>query len=361
MSAALASTPYAGIIEGFFGKGWDWSARASYADFLATNGYSFYIYAPKSEPFLRRRWREALPESTLEQLQVLARHYRALGVSLGVGLTPYEIYRNYDDEARRQLRAKVEQLNLAEPHLLCILFDDMRGDVENLAEIQARVAADASAWSTAKRFIVCPTYYSFDARIVREFGPPPRRYLEDLGRALDSRIDVFWTGEKVISDSYSAAHLSEVANTIGRKVFIWDNSVANDAKSRTNRLFVDPCAGPWRLPAERVAGVAFNLMNEAYLSRLALSGFRALLDADPAEPVPSVLATACEAQCGEALATLLREDLAIFQTVGLDKLDAAARDELIASFQPHAADPYAAEILGWLRDEYQFDPLCLTD
>jgi hyaluronoglucosaminidase len=352
---------YSGVIEGFFGKTWDWSARASYAEFLAANGYSFYIYAPKSEPFLRRRWRELLPEATLERLRALAGHYRALGISLGVGLTPYEIYCNYDGEARGQLRAKVEQLNLVGPDLLCILFDDMRGDVQNLSEIQARVAADVSAWSTAKRFIVCPTYYSFDARIVREFGPPPRRYLQDLGRALDSRIDVFWTGEKVISETYSAAHLSEVDTMIGRKVFIWDNSVANDAKSRAHRLFLDPCAGPWRLPAQCVAGVAFNPMNEAYLSRLALSGFRALLDADPTERVASVLAAACETQCGATVAALLREDLAIFQTAGLDNLDAAARDEMVARYQPHAANSYAAEVLGWLRGEYQFDPLCLTD
>lgn len=75
--------------------------------------------------------------------------------------------------------------------MLCILFDDMRGDVDKLPALQVNVISDVCAWSNAKRFIVCPTYYSYDSRLAREFGPPPKTYLRDLGRMLDSRIDVF--------------------------------------------------------------------------------------------------------------------------------------------------------------------------
>lgn len=142
----------AGVIEGFFGKPWDWSARMSCANFLRDGGYQFYIYAPKSDSFLRRRWREPIPEQTLEHLRDLRGHCRQSSIAFGIGLTPFEIYLNYDTGAQALLRSKVLQINEVGPDILCILFDDMRGD---------------------------------------EFGLPPKAYLRDLGRIVDPRIDFF--------------------------------------------------------------------------------------------------------------------------------------------------------------------------
>lgn len=209
-----------GVIEGFFGKPWTWDARMSGADFLRDGGYGFYVYAPKSESFLRRRWREPIPMETLQHLSQLSARCRQGGVAFGVGLTPFEIYRNYDASAQAALRAKVLQISEIGARILCILFDDMRGDIDGLAEIQARVISDICNWGTAESYIVCPTYYSYDRRLAREFGSPPKDYLRDLGRILDPRIDFFWTGEKIISEGYSDLHLAEVAVDIGRKPFI---------------------------------------------------------------------------------------------------------------------------------------------
>lgn len=232
-----------GVIEGFFGKPWDWSARMSCASFLRDGGYQFYIYAPKSDSFLRRRWREPIPEQTLADLRDLGGHCRESSIAFGIGLTPFEIYVNYDTGAQALLRSKVLQINEVGPDILCILFDDMRGDIKGLADLQARVIFDVCAWSNAKCFIICPTYYSYDSRLIREFGLPPKAYLRDLGRIVDPRIDFFWTGEKIISDAYSTPHLERVAAEIGRRPFIWDNYISNDSKTRTNHLFLDPSAG----------------------------------------------------------------------------------------------------------------------
>ena len=69
----------AGVIEGFFGRSWDWPARHSCADFLRHHGYQFYIYAPKSDPYLRRRWREPIGLSGLnaENCRDLLARYEA--------------------------------------------------------------------------------------------------------------------------------------------------------------------------------------------------------------------------------------------------------------------------------------------
>jgi hyaluronoglucosaminidase len=347
----------AGVIEGFFGKPWDWESRLSGADFLYDCGCRFYIYAPKSESFLRRRWCEPIPRETLQHLSQLSARCRQNGIAFGIGLTPFEIYLEYGASAQARLRSKVSQINQIGVDILCILFDDMRGDVEGLAKIQARVISDICNWSSAERFIVCPTYYSHDQRLAREFGSPPKDYLRDLGRVVDPRIDFFWTGEKIISDGYSALHLADVAADIGRKPFIWDNSIANDSRTRTNFLFLDPSAGAWNVPADQVSGVAFNPMNQPHLSRIALRGFQNILTQGPGVGcLPSI----CRELCGPSIAAHLLADIDLFENTGLAALGADVRRCLLNRYQEQQPNPYAAEIAAWLRGEYVFDPQCLT-
>lgn len=349
----------AGVIEGFFGKPWSWSARLTSASFLRDCGYQFFIYAPKSESFLRRRWREPFPEQSLEHLRDLAERCHMDGIAFGMGLSPFEIYLNYDKNAQVLLRSKVLQINQLGADTLCILFDDMRGDVDILANLQARVISDVCDWSDAESFIVCPTYYSYDSGLARQFGPSPKAYLQDLGRMVDSRIDFFWTGEKVISEGYSTQHLENVAAEMGRKPFIWDNYISNDSKSRTNHLYLDPSTGSWDLPASLAAGVAINPMNQPYLSRIALCGYRhRLKHAGNGQPgLPEI----CRALCGPSVADRLLADINLFQNRGLAELETDTHRKLTDWYESEKASPYAQEIAAWLRGEYTFDPRCLTD
>jgi hyaluronoglucosaminidase len=346
-----------GVVEGFFGRPWSWESRLSSADFLGDSGYQFYIYASKSEPFLRRRWREPIPPGTLQHLSQLSARCRQRDIAFGIGLTPFEIYLNYDATAQASLRSKVSQINQIGVNILGILFDDMRGDVEGLAEIQARVIADICNWSSAERFIVCPTYYSYDPRLAREFGSPPKDYLRDLGRLIDARIDFFWTGEKIISDDYSEVHLADVAADIGRKPFIWDNSIANDSRTRANFLFLDPFAGAWDLPADRVVGIAFNPMNQPHLSRIALRGFQNILaEGAGRDFLPAI----CRELCGPLIAERILADIDLLQNSGLTQLDTQTRRRLLGRYKEQHSNPFAAEIAAWLQGEYGFDPECLT-
>jgi hyaluronoglucosaminidase len=346
-----------GVIEGFFGKPWSWSARLSGLDFLRDYGYQFYVYAPKADPFLRRRWREPMPAETMQQLSELRARCRDCEIALGIGLTPFEIYLNYDADAKMALQSKVLQLNEIRADMLCILFDDMRGDVDELPDLQVEVICDVCAWSNAKRFIVCPTYYSYDSRLTREFGPPPKKYLCELGRRLDSSVDVFWTGEKIISNGYSAPHIAQVVAEIGRKPFIWDNRISNDSKVRTNHLFVDPYSDAWELPAAAVAGLAINPMNQPHLSRIALCGYQQMLS-EPGEPV--LLSNSCRRLAGASFAEQLAADCNLFQLSGREQLDTETRNRLLGLYEAQKTNPYAQEVAAWLRGEYAFDPQCLT-
>jgi hyaluronoglucosaminidase len=81
-----------GVIEGFFGRPWGDAARVAAAPFLRARGYEFYVYAPKSDGYLRRQWREPLPPAEFAQLATLAAGYRQGGMKFGVGLTPFELH-----------------------------------------------------------------------------------------------------------------------------------------------------------------------------------------------------------------------------------------------------------------------------
>ena len=69
--------PELGLIEGFFGRPWSWADRREAVRFLRPHGYSFYIYAPKADPWLRRRWQEPHPEPELAELAAFREVCRA--------------------------------------------------------------------------------------------------------------------------------------------------------------------------------------------------------------------------------------------------------------------------------------------
>ena len=92
-------TPELGIIEGFFGRPYSWTERADMVRALAPAGYGFYLYAPKADAHLRRRWREPYPDAELGALATFAQVCRDAGVRFGVGLSPYELFLGFDGPA----------------------------------------------------------------------------------------------------------------------------------------------------------------------------------------------------------------------------------------------------------------------
>src|SRR5437588_8165059 len=100
-----------GVIEGFYGTPWSFEEREESVVFLPARGYSFYHYAPKADLTLRERWREEAPAETMRGLARLSRLCRSKGVRFGIGLSPFEIYRSFDSEAKAALVRKLAQLD----------------------------------------------------------------------------------------------------------------------------------------------------------------------------------------------------------------------------------------------------------
>ncbi len=354
------STPL-GIIEGFFGRPWSWQARADYARFLAAEGYQFYVYAPKSDVCLRRSWAQDWSQSKWAELKALREVYRQYRVDFGIGLSPFEIYLEPGDQTRRKLRDKIAALNKLQPDILCLLFDDMRGDLPQLAHQQIELVKVAADTTNAKRIIFCPTYYSFDPILEQVFGSRPAGYWEQLGKELDSALDIFWTGPKVCSGSFPAAHLRHVTELLQRRPFLWDNYPVNDSARLSNHLHLRAFGEDRAQLNGLLAGHAANPMNQPYLSQIPLTtlsrAYRGGQGYDPAQ----ALIGACHQLCEPELARQLLKDLPLLQDIGLNGFTAEDQKDLQESYRPFInQSDCARELLDWLAGEYAFDPACLT-
>ncbi len=344
----------AGVVEGFYGRPWSHQLRLEYAGFLRDLGLNSYLYAPKADPFLRKRWQGDWPAGDWLQLRELAGHYAATGVKFGVGLSPFLLYAAYGAVERRQLRDKIERLNQLDAPLLAVLFDDMPGAQPDLAGRQAEIVADIRGWTTASRMLVCPTYYSFDPVLERHFGQRPESYWKDLGRLLPADTDILWTGNAVCSPAITTGDLEQAQEALGRPLVLWDNYPVNDGAVRSRHLYLHPLEQRQCSDSAALRGHFCNPMIQGLCSLPALLGL-ARLYAGAGEAADSVLASVL----GAAAWRQLQRDRELFRDRGLDMPESQRQSlEALYSALPGAA---AAEVARWLRGEDGFDPACLTD
>lgn len=349
-----------GVIEGFYGRQWSWSVRKDYASFLSRHGYDCYIYAPKGDAYLRSRWREPYPPVQFEQLQSLRAVYRIQGLRWGLGLSPLGLAEGYNKNDRQQLEQTILKLNQLQPDILCILFDDIRGDIAGLAETQAAIVEDILSLSEASQHIVCPTYYSFDPVLEQVFGEMPQDYLATLALKLPEDIGIFWTGNKVISSSYESGDLARVEALLGRKPILWDNYPVNDGRLTSEHLHLKPYSGrSWQL-SNWTGGHIVNPMNQPLLSQLVLQSLQSLYtdggDYKPERMFDVVLDRLADRDFAESL----RVDAALFQDQGRLAISAQQRQQMVTKYRGFS-NPFASEISEWLEGGYRFDPECLTN
>lgn len=340
-----------GIIEGFYGKPWTWEEREETTAVLAAAGYRFYLYAPKADLYLRRHWQEDHPDRLAEPIGRFAARCRELGVRFGIGLSPYEIYLGFDDKARAALERKLDFFRQVGVQDLAILFDDMRGDVPSLAELQVEVVDFVAERTSADRLLVCPSYYSDDPVLDRVFGSRPPSYLRKLGELLDPSIEIFWTGEEVCSREISAAHLDRVADRLGRKPFLWDNYPVNDGPRMSQFLHLRGFTG--RRGMELVGHAAAHAVNPALqptLTRIAALTLVDVYEQGDDYQYGEATTRAALQVLGPELGRMVRDDLLTLQDIGLDRL---GEKEAILRERYGAVDhPGAREIIEWLDGVY---------
>ena len=343
-------TPELGLIEGFFGLPWSWEERRGAVEFLAPRGFGFYLYAPKADAFLRKRWRQPHPSAEMAALAAFREQCRAAGVRFGLGLSPFELHLHEGEDWKRPLARKLDRLAELEPDDLALLFDDMRGDAPDLARRQAAIVHFAADHQAADRVLFCPSYYSDDPILDLAFGPRPEDYLAELGRQIDRHIGIMWTGEEVCSAEISPGHLARVAETIRRRPFIWDNYPVNDGSRASQHLHLRAFTGRPASIGNHLAGHGINPASQAVLSRVPALTLGASYAEGERYEYGRAWERAAEAVLGPELARRVRLDLLSLQDRGKDRLGerAARLRERYAAFE----HPAAGEIVAWLDGKW---------
>lgn len=338
--------PELGLVEGRFGRLWDEAERGYVVRTLAGAGYGFYHYGPKADRALRREWRTAHTPQQSEALARLSAQVRENGMRFGIALTPVGSTHPFDDEARADLARRVADLDAIGIDDLCVLFDDLRGDMPELALRQADVVNFCADRSRATRVYTCPTYYSDDPVLDLVFEQRPEDYLGELGRRLDPQVQVYWTGEEVCSKAIEPAHLQRVAGELGRPVCLWDNWPVNDGARMSRFLHLRAFTGRSAKAAQHIRGHAVNPAIQAHLGcipALTLPQVYALGD-DYA--YGAAFASAARELLGPEFAAMLQQDVAALQDVGQERL--GVRTQRLRSRYEGIDHPAAREIVRWL-------------
>jgi hyaluronoglucosaminidase len=352
-------TPPLGLIEGFFGRPFRWGERRGIVTALAPHGYGFYLYAPKADPYLRRRWQERYPEAELEEMKGFAKFCFKEGVRFGIGLSPFELHLQAESGWQGPLARKLSELDRLKPHDLAILFDDMRGDVAELAQRQAAIVHYAAEHTSARRIICCPSYYSDDPVLDVAFGARPPHYLEQLGRLLDPAIEIMWTGEEVCAREYSPGHLAHVAERIGRKPFLWDNYPVNDGSRMSQHLHLRGFSGRPAAIGEHLSAHGINLASQPLLSRIPALTLVESYATGADYHYGAAFTRAAREVLGDELAQRVQRDLLTFQDRGLDRI--GSRRETLRKHYSGYDHPAAREIVAWLDGYWNVsDDLVLT-
>lgn len=345
-------SPLFGVIEGFYGRQWRWQQRRELLDLLPVFQCNAYLYAPKGDAFLRRRWREHWPDSDWYQLRTLSKAARANNVSFGVGLSVLD----YSDKDATLLAEKLERLNQLQLGHLGVFFDDMRGDDPGLADRQLTALAWIRQHSNAEKILFCPTYYSSDPILEEVFGERPDDYWSKLSLNLPLEVQCFWTGSQVCSQRLDLSDAVEAMRVLKRQPAIWDNYPVNDGRLTSRYLHLRPLQDR-QLTATSYRSYFINPMNQFELSLPVIaSAYLAVVGSNKA---PHESFRFAEYRWGAAFADFWWENTHLVQNLGLDGMSDQQLHSMRQGLETFKNAP-AAEWLDWLQGGYTFDPACLT-
>jgi len=253
-----------GVIEGFYGRPWSQQQRLELLGLMQELELNTYLYCPKDDLKHRALWRELYTGDELQGLCTLIESCRTHDIEFLYGIAPGLTIRYSDDSEMELLQARFRQLLDAGCRSFAILFDDIPGEMAeadsaafgSLAKAQCEMANAIYSELLAKsggRLVFCPTPYCQRMADNQHGGA---NYLNEVGRYLDSDIDLFWTGPEIISREISIESVSELRETIQRKPVIWDNLHANDYDM--TRVFLGPYSGRSLELREEVGGFLIN-------------------------------------------------------------------------------------------------------
>lgn len=259
-SALLAAAiPFRGVVEGYYGRPWGTEGRLSLIKFMGREQMNCFVYGPKDDPYHHGKWREEYPENEMKDFAKLLAVAKKYDISFYWAIHLGGSFRKGSEQDYAALFKKLEAMYAGGFRAFAVFFDDFGGsDAEFHAEICNRVQHD---FLDRKRdcapLLMCPNRYWGS-------GHP---YQKTLGRELDKRINIMWTGGWICSDIRSA-DVKKITEDFQRPPFIWWNWPVNDYCRA--KVLLGRCYG---VDADcELAGLVSNPMENCEANKLALYG-----------------------------------------------------------------------------------------
>ncbi|MGN1392745.1 MAG: beta-N-acetylglucosaminidase domain-containing protein [Succinivibrionaceae bacterium] len=347
-----------GVIEGFFGTPWNKLDRLSFISWLPNYGYNFFIYAPKNDKSLRKLWFNKFDKNWLNYISNLSKTCNDNNLSFGIGLSPMGATTDLNYYLSIIERKVLELLDNVSIQYLSILFDDLK--IDNHKEgynqnIVLHTILNIIEQKNLKleKILTCPSYYSTDPILEKVFGKMPNNYYEDFLKNLPKNVDVFWTGEKVMSTSYSKEHLTAVNNILGRKPFIWDNYPVNDGKKSSEYLNLESFLDRKNVISHS-CGIAINPMKQIFLNKIPLATLNKALG----EPHIINNESSISNHLCKAIDLYINE--VKLKAIPCCEIPNNIKNLIQTELSYIQSNPMAKEFSDFLNGVYTFDPECLT-
>ena len=282
-TACAAPVPLRGIVEGFYGTPWTFEDRADIMNFCREHNLNAYIYAPKSDPYHRDKWREPYPAAQIEEMKKLVSVAKANGIRFTFAISPGLDLHYTGSEGEQDfnlLLKKMESMYQIGVRSFALFFDDLKDDKGRHHEdgkLQAEFLNRLQDTFHKRHIdivplITVPTEYFYDDMID---GSKIKKYTREFAENLDEKIVVLYTGDGVVCKGISDEQF-EAANKIynrERSLGIWWNYPVNDYTLRNNggrnsKLALGPIV---TLPKKKMHAIYFNPMGQVQMSKIALA------------------------------------------------------------------------------------------
>lgn len=260
------------------------SHRRALFRFGAARGMNTYVYAPKDDPYHRRRWREPYPQGEWRALLNLIRAAQAQRIDFVYAFHPGKGLRFSAPEPLQVLLGKAARFYDAGVRTFAVLFDDIPSALRHEADrkhfngslaraealwLEGILERQPASWKEVEWWI-CPSRYTAHPQLARMFGAFEPGFWETLARHLPEAVACFWTGPAIVPRTISLTHARHVARQIRHPLILWDNYPVNDLAMR-DELHLAPLTGrDPRLP-EAVYGYLNNPLLQENLGLLPLA------------------------------------------------------------------------------------------
>ena len=276
INISKTTIPLRGIVEGFYGKPWNYNIRVDMIKFCGEYKLNSYIYAPKDDPYHRDKWREPYPDDKITELKNLVDiaiknnvHF-IFAVSPGLNL-------NYEGEKGEEdfqyMLNKLDSMYNIGIRDFAIFFDDLIEEQSgsNQANFLNKLQNSLiNKYLDMNYLITVPTYYT--RKYMININGEIEKYTHEFSSILNKNIIVLYTGENYVCDGISERSFQEIKKIYGKNLGIWWNYPVNDYIRHNSTRFIKLALGPIeKLPRIKVGSIFFNPMGQPILSKISIA------------------------------------------------------------------------------------------